>query len=126
MPRASSADLRERAIAACEAGLNGTNVARRYRLGERTVHRWRRVARTEGRRCAKPPGGGRRAVVTGPAETPRQLGAEGNDATLVELVEAYRPRTGRALSPSSMCRALKRLGLTRKKEARARRGARAA
>ncbi|HSA67039.1 MAG TPA: IS630 transposase-related protein, partial [Methyloceanibacter sp.] len=35
MPRPYSADLRERVIMACEAGVSCTEVARRYRIGER-------------------------------------------------------------------------------------------
>src|SRR5512135_1593782 len=35
MPRPYSADLRERVIMDCEAGVSCTEVARRYRIGER-------------------------------------------------------------------------------------------
>jgi hypothetical protein len=37
MPRPYSADLRERVLADCEAGLGRAAAARRDRLGERTV-----------------------------------------------------------------------------------------
>lgn len=40
MPRPYSADLRERVIMDCEAGVSCTEVARRYRIGERTAYRW--------------------------------------------------------------------------------------
>lgn len=56
MPRACSPDLRERVLAACEAGEGSqAEVARRFRVGERTLSRWLRVARTEGRRGPKVP-----------------------------------------------------------------------
>jgi hypothetical protein len=40
MPRAYSADLRERVRADGAAGLGRAEAARRYRVGARTVHRW--------------------------------------------------------------------------------------
>ena len=61
MPRPYSADLRERVLADCEAGLGRAAAARRYRLGERTVYRWLAEAHHEGRREAKPHAGGRRS-----------------------------------------------------------------
>src|SRR5512147_1024463 len=126
MPRPYSADLRERVIMDCEAGVRCAEAARRYRIGERTVYRWVRVVHVEGRRDAKPHSGGRPRVIAGTEDVLRRGIVEGNDATLAERADAYRRRTGRALSPSSVCRALKRLGWTRKKEDPARRGARAA
>jgi transposase len=51
MPRACSTDLRERALTACEAGEGSqAQVAERYRIGERTLSGWLKVAREEGRR----------------------------------------------------------------------------
>lgn len=126
MPRGYSPDLRERVLRACEEeGLSAVAAARRYRIGERTVHRWRQVARQEGRRQAKPAGGGRPRVVADTEEVLRDLVAEGNDATLAEQADTYQRRTGRRLSPATLCRAFQRLGLRRKKEDLARCGARA-
>ncbi|HEX6015593.1 MAG TPA: helix-turn-helix domain-containing protein [Geminicoccaceae bacterium] len=60
MPRACSTDLRERVLAAYEAGEGSqAAVARRFRVGERTLSRWLRAARAEGRRGPKPAGRGR-------------------------------------------------------------------
>lgn len=126
MPRGYSPDLRERVLLACEEeGLSAVAAARRDWIGERTVHRWRQVARQEGRRQAKPHAGGRQRVVVGTEEVLRELVAEGNDATLAEQADAYQRRTDRGLSPAILCRAFQRLGLRRKKEDLARRGARA-
>ena len=122
MPRPYSADLRERVVTDCEAGLGRAAAARRYRVGERTVYRWLAEARHEGRRAAKPHAGGRRPVVAGPEDVLRELAPATSDAPLAERAEAYAARTGRRLSPSALCRAFRRLGLTRKKDA-ARRGA---
>ena len=116
MPRAYSADLRERVLVACEEeGLSRAAAARRYRVGERTVYRWLHEAHHDGRRCAKPHAGGPRPRVAGGEEVLHQLVATRNDATLAEQAELYEARTGRKLSPSTLCRAFRRLGLTRKK-----------
>jgi putative transposase len=98
-------------------------VARRYRLGERTVYRWRQIVRQEGRCCARRHAGGRQAVVRDHEDVLRHLVAETNDATLADYVLTFSARTGRTLSPSAMCRALQRLGLRRKKKVLARRRA---
>src|SRR3954471_16899442 len=63
MPRAYSSDLRERALDACEGGAGSQpEVARRYRVGERTLSGWLKAAREEGRRVPEPRGGGPRPV----------------------------------------------------------------
>jgi hypothetical protein len=52
MPRACSADLRERVLAACEAGGGGrARTAERYRVGERTLSARPRTARGWFRSC---------------------------------------------------------------------------
>ena len=115
MPRAYSTDLRERALAACEAGDGSRSaVARRYRIGERTLSGWLKVAREEGRRSPKPRRGGTRPV-GGEAATLAALVAERNDATLAEYADLLADRGGVRRSPSALCRALKALGLVRKK-----------
>jgi transposase len=117
MPRAYSADLRERVLAACEDGLSPAEAAARFRVGERTAYCWRRAARRAGRRHAKPHRGGRRPVVAGTEDVLHDLAtaAPTSDATLAEHAELYAGRTGRELSSSTLCRAFRRLGLTRKK-----------
>lgn len=115
MPRAYSADLRERALAAYEGGEGRqAEVARRYRVGERTLAAWLRAAREEGRRGPKPRRGGR-APLGGEREALAGLAAERNDATLAEHAKLLAERTGIRRSPSALCRALKALGLVRKK-----------
>ena len=123
MPRAYSADLRGRVLADCEAGLGRAEAARRYRLGERTVYRWLHEARHDDRRDAKPPTGGRRPVVAGTEEVLHELatGPTTRDATLAEQAALYEARTGRRLSPATLCRDFQRLSLTRKKDSARRR-----
>src|SRR3954469_10535243 len=115
MPRAYSTDLRERALAACEAGDGSQSaVARRYRIGERALSGWLKLAREEGRRSPRPPRGGTRPV-GGEAATLAALVAERNDATLAEYADRLAERTGVRRSASALCRALRALGLGRKK-----------
>ena len=47
-----SADLRERVLAAVEAGATPGAAARRFAVGRSTAYRWAREARVEGRRTA--------------------------------------------------------------------------
>jgi transposase len=115
MPRAYSNDLRERALAACEAGEGRqSEIARLYRVGERTLSGWLKVAREEGRRAPKPRRGGR-PPVGGEREALAGLVTERNDATLAEYADLLAERAGVRRSPSALCRALKALGLVRKK-----------
>src|SRR5690242_159356 len=100
MPRAYSTDLRERALAACEAGEGSqSEIARRYRIGERTLSGWLKLAREEGRRAPKPRRGGTRPV-GGEAATLAALVAERNDATLAEYADLLAERAGVRRSPS--------------------------
>ena len=115
MPRAYSTDLRERALAAYEAREGSqAAVARRFRVGERTLSRWLGAARAEGRRAPKPRGGGR-APLGGEAATLAALVAERNDATLAEYADLLAERAGVRRSVAAPCRALRALGLVRKK-----------
>ena len=58
MARAYSADLRERVLAAVEAGESPEVAARRFAVGRSTAYRWVTAAHDEGRRVAKRMGGG--------------------------------------------------------------------
>src|SRR3954464_11116391 len=115
MPRAYSTDLRERALAAYEAGEGRqSEIARLYRIGERTLSGWLELAREEGRRSPRPRRGGR-PPLGGEREALVALVAERNAATLAEYADLLAERAGVRRSPSALCRALKALGLVRKK-----------
>jgi transposase len=125
MPRAYSGDLRGRVVAAV---LNGDGpaevVAQRFLVGRSSVYRWVEVARAEGRLEAKPMHGGPRPTIRGESEAAlRRLVEADNHLTLAEyrdrLLEAAKVR----VHPWTLGRALRRLGLTRKKESLARGGA---
>jgi hypothetical protein len=95
MPNPYSADLRERVLLADEAGLPPAVVAQRFGGGPARVYLWRWQARAEGRRCAKPHGGGRaRGIDTAGEAILRALVAERNDRTLDEYRELLAVRSG--------------------------------
>ena len=117
MPAPYSADLRERVLLAEAAGLSPAVVAERFGVGLSTVYLWRQQARTQGRRCAKPHGGGRARGIDAAGEALlRALVAERNDLTLDEYREQLAAHNGGLrVSRPTLCRALRRLGLGRKK-----------
>ena len=116
MPKAYSADLRERVLLADATGLAPAVVAERFGVGLSTVYLWRQQARAEGRRCAKPHGGGRARGIDAAGEAIlRELVAERNDRTLEEYIEQLATRGRPKVSRPTLCRALRRLGLRRKK-----------
>jgi transposase len=115
MPRAYSVDLRERVLVAYEGGEGSqAALAQRYRLGERTLSSWLKAARAAGRRGPKPRARGR-APVGGAGPVLAELVAEQNDATLAEYAGRLAARTGVRRRLAAICRALKGLGLARKK-----------
>ncbi len=115
MPRPYSADLRERVLAACERReASREEIARRFRVAASTLYAWLGAVRGEGRRGPKPRGGGR-PPLGGASEVLTALVAERNDATLAEYADRLAERAGVRRSPSALCRALRALGLVRKK-----------
>jgi transposase len=126
MPRACSADLRGRVVAAVlDGGQSREAVARRFLVGRSTVYRWVDTAQSEGRLVAKPMCGGPPPTIRGDDEaTLRRLVAGDNHLTLAEYRDRLAEETGVRVHPWTLGRALRRLGLTRKKEEPARQRAR--
>ncbi len=111
--RAYSTDLRERVVAACDAR-DGTRaeIAARFSVSEGWIRKVLRQRRDTGSIAPKPHGGGREAVFDAEAAARlRQAVRDDDDATLEELARA----AGVACSPAAVYRALRRLGITRKK-----------
>lgn len=111
--KALSTDLRQRVITAYQ-DKQGTQVqlAERFCVSFQWVRKILRLNRLTGSVEPKPHGGGRTRVIDQEAgERLRQAVAANNDATLAELAEA----AGVRASPSMVHRALKDLGITRKK-----------
>jgi transposase len=119
MPGAYSADLRERVLLVCErGGLTRAKIAALFRVGETTVYRWLQEWRAEGRREAKPHAGGPASRLDATALGKlRDLVAVSNDLTLAEYAAGLAERAELQVSGSTVCRALRKLGLSRKKGA---------
>ncbi len=115
MPRAYSVDLRERSLRALTSGMPVAEVARLFDVSLSSLYRWRRrqddgLTLTPGRTSGRP-----RAI--GPRAEPalRAQVAAQPDATLAEHCVQWQVAQGDAVSVAAMHRALRRIGLTRKK-----------
>jgi transposase len=124
MPRPYSGDLRRRVVMAVEGGQSRGSVAQRFAVGRSTVYRWVETAREEGRLAAKPMHGGPPPAIRGDSETAlKRLVGANHHLTLAEYRDRLAEEVGVWVHPWTLGRALKRLGLTRKKEDAARRRA---
>jgi len=111
----ASADVRDRALAALDAGRSVADVAACIRVDPATVRRWRRQRARTGSAAPRPRSGRPRLV--GAAGTPALLAQvrAHPDATLAEHSARWEGATGVRLGLSTMGRALRRLGVTLKK-----------
>ena len=113
MPGAYSTDLRERVLVAVEAGEPADAVAEEFMVGRSSVYRWIAAARDEGRRAAKPIGGGPKPIIRDEIEaTLCRLLKENNHLTLVECRDRLAEETGVRVNPWTIGRALRRLDWT--------------
>jgi len=116
-PWAHSIEIRERAMAALDKGeLGVAEVAELFGVGSRTIYEWRRVRRERGslQPLAHKSGNKPRVDEEGTIVV-REILASEPDLTISEATVYFVERTARQCSPSSMGRALRRLGITRKK-----------
>lgn len=111
--RTYSIDLRERVVAACDAR-DGTRaqIAARFAVSVAWIRKLIRQRRETGSIAPKPHGGGRAKAFDAAADRRLRAAVRADaDATLEELARA----AGVACCASAVHRALKRLGITRKK-----------
>ena len=122
MPGPYSGDLRRCVVTATlDSGQPRTTVARRFAVGRSTVYRWVKTARAEGRLAAKPMHGGPKPAIRAEGEAAlRRLVEADNHLSLAEYRDRLAAEAGVRVHPWTLGRALKRLGLTRKKEDAAR------
>lgn len=114
--RAYSSDLRERIIKAFDSGLPKSVVCRTFQVSRSTLNSYLELRRDTGDIKPRPSGGDRRSEIA-PADYPAlraQLQAS-PDATLVEHCDTWERSHGVRLSIFAMCRAIRRVGWTRKK-----------
>ena len=113
MAGAYSTDLRSGVLAAVEAGESPDVAARRFAVGRSTAYRWVVAARNDGRREAKPVGGGPEPAITGVAEAAlRRMLERENHLTLAQCRDRLAERTGVRVHPWTVGRALRRMGWT--------------
>jgi transposase len=110
-----SEDLRERAIAALEAGKTQTEVAAQFRIHKSTLEKWWYRWRDTGSCAALPLAHGPKRTLQAAESFIRAEIKKRPDATLSELCERVEEAKGLVASPSMMCRELQILKLPRKK-----------
>ncbi len=110
MAGAYSADLRERVLAAAEAGETVSAVARRFAVGRSTVQDWVRALRQSGRREAGRMGGHRKPVIACEAEAALRRVLEGaNHLTLAQCRDRLAEEAGVLVHLVTVPRALARM-----------------
>jgi transposase len=113
-----SVDLRERVIAVLHAGGNtDEQAAKLFKIGEATVHRWKRLKRETGALVPRPRGGGVPSRIPAVQEVVvRSIVSEQPDLTDQEVAWEFHRRSGTSVSRATMNRTLRKLDLTRKKK----------
>ena len=111
-----SQDLRERALAAVQAGGQTlAQIATTFRVSESTLDKWRHRWRETGSVAALPWAGGRRRALRASGRVIRATVKQQPDVTLGELCERVAHVDGVRSNPNMMSRELERLKLPRKK-----------
>jgi transposase len=114
--KAYSQDLRERVIAAVEAGQQSqAAIAKTFGVSESTLDKWINRWRATGSVAALPFAGGRRRVLKACAAIIRAEVKQQPDVTLDELCERVATQADVTASRSMMSRELQVLALPRKK-----------
>jgi transposase len=111
-----SPDLRQRIVETYEAGgVTQAALADRFKVGKASVERLVRLKRDTGALAPKPHAGGRTAQITeADRETLLATFARAPDTRQADLADAF-AADGRPVSQQTVSRALRRLGITRKK-----------
>jgi transposase len=116
--RAYSQDLRERVIAATEAGMPARHAAVRFGIGLATAIVWARRARETGERTARRQGQPRRSMLDAHGDYLEQLIAATCDITLAEMQAKLLEERGVKCSIGTLWKCLDQRKLTVKKSRR--------
>ena len=115
--KAYSLDLRAAALAAVDRGLPRAEVTATFGISLATLKRWLSRRRATGAALPRPvPGRPPRLGAALDAGLEAHLRAS-PDATIAEHCATWQQATGQTVSPTTMRRAITRLGWTRKKRA---------
>lgn len=113
---AYSVDLRERVLAALDRGMPRSEVVSTFQISLSSLKRWYGARRDTGEFAPKPPSGGPHlSINSAQHDALRAQVAACPDATIAEHTAQWNAAHGTTLSPSTVRRAIRRLGLTRKK-----------
>ena len=113
--RAYSLDLRQRIIAALEAGESVKEVAVRFDVSPRTVRRYRHQWRETGTLTARTSPGRPPLIPPDQHDVLRVQVLADPDARLIDHCQQWTASTGVVVSEATMCRTLQQLALTHKK-----------
>ena len=114
--KAYSIDLRAKIVAAhLDRHQLIRTVARLFTVSKSLVQKLVKQQQLEGNLQPKKPGKPRLSYLANAEVELRELVTQHPDATLVELCEFFADKTGNWVGRSAMCRALQKLGLSRKK-----------
>ncbi|MDQ3655702.1 MAG: helix-turn-helix domain-containing protein [Chloroflexota bacterium] len=111
----ASDDVRERALAAVDAGHRVADVAAFFQNDPSTIYRWRRQRARTGSGLLRPRPGRTRLLGADQETALRAQLAAHPDATLAEQCRRWVAEHGGRLSLSTMRRTILRLGITLKK-----------
>ena len=115
--KAYSIDLREKIVAAhIEQKISIRQVAIRFSVSKSLVQKLVKQQETDGNLQPKQRGKPQFSYLTNTEVELRELIVENHDATLIELCELFRVKTGNWVSRTAMGRCLQKLGLNRKKK----------
>ena len=111
-----SVDLRERVLAALDRGMPRAEVVTTFQVSLASLKRWRAARRDTGDLTPRPPTGGPARSIT-PTHDPdlRAQVLATPDATVAEHAARWNATHGTSLSQWTVGRAIRRLGLPRKK-----------
>jgi transposase len=114
--KAYSVDLRERVLAALDRGMTRRAAVTTFQVSLASIKRWLAARRDTGELAPRPWAGGPDRTIT-PAQDDalRAQAIAFPDATLAEHAQRWNAAQGVALSQWSVGRAIRRLGLSRKK-----------
>ncbi len=110
-----SEDLRQRIVAAREAGASAEELAKRFAVSKRSVERYWVLHETTGGVGTRQMGGYRRSRLAAHEATLRGWIEQQNDLTLAELQERCRRRLRVKIGINALWKRLEQLGLNYKK-----------
>ena len=121
--KAYSVDLRQRVLNALERGTARKEVVKIFAVSEGSIKRWQKLRREHTTLEPRRVGGQQPIIQASDEQVVRRLVAATPDATLEEYTKQWNELHERLISHWTLGRAIRRLGLTRKKRVSSRKSA---